>query len=192
MKIPFKSYAITTTSVLQPAVGTTISAGITASPNAQTVAVVDSSMFNAQDHIYITFPGTDAASRIEDVVVTAVGSNTITGIFTQNHTSGAFVALRARITAIFIEATDGALGDLLIFYVNPNFITAPAAFGRQAAVPAVTGKVSCLAFLKKVGAGTQPGSFSSANNFGSNPDDLCYYWVGGTATDTYLPSADQS
>lgn len=180
MKRTWKSFTVASGGTPQPIVGTLTATALLAATAPQSIQVVDSSMFRRGDFFWL-----DVGSNAERIMVTAIADGThVSGIVTKAHATGVTVALDPSFTALYVQTISGNnAAGLVIFYPDQQF-------SSQRVAPNKTGLVKAIAVLMAVTAPTQPIDFSTANNFGANPDSLGYYWIDGTTGDGYLVSVD--
>lgn len=167
----FKYFTVTS-GTTQPLVGTTLSAAITGSASAQSVAVADSSMFLVGDYVLV-------GTVTERVKITAIADGThITGVFPTSVATGANVRLYAPCTSVYVQTLDGNAGNIFI--------------GNASTITPATG-VGAICKLTKSTATNQPTEFSTGNVYGFNPENIANFWVTGDNTnDSYLPSFEQT
>ncbi|HYK90658.1 MAG TPA: hypothetical protein VE398_17935 [Acidobacteriota bacterium] len=145
---------------------TTTNSGITASVGAQTVAVASNTGFTVGDYVDV-----DNGATWEQVQITAVGSNTLTGIFRVNHASGVSVRLFALpyITGVIPPAGLGAnssttvtqlkfYGDMSgngdLNYVEYNYDATNAQITRSMTPITDGAKSAALPFVRGIKAGS--------------------------------------
>lgn len=179
MKRTFKLYSVTNPGTPQPVVGTTSTNAVFANTAPQSVLVADSFAFRSGDYAFFGVGAT--AERVQ--VLRVPDATHIQVILNKNHGAGIYVTLSLAMTAVYIQRENGGAGSLYIFYPDQQF-------SASQVPPVIAGRIKCICELKSVAVGVQPTEFSSANNFGANPDDLAYFWVDGDAADFYLPSVD--
>lgn len=178
-KRTFKQFSITSGGTPQPLVGTLTTSALIPNVLAQSIPVTDSSMFNISDIAYL-----DVGAKAEQVRVLSVPDSThIKGIVTLAHATSATVALGIPFSALYVETIPGNSAAIVIFYPDKQFSVAQVA-------PNKTGLIKAVSQLQPVSAGVPATYLSSANIFGSNPDNLAFYWVDGQTGDLYLPSVD--
>lgn len=185
----FAEFALQSSSVPQPLVGSWITAGIgaaskvpinvtlgtqTVSPNVDATAV-----FKAGEHALLVDP---AGTNVEDVAITAILSADRVTIGLQNQTNvatrfahasgvfgtGCFILPHILFNNLYVQPEDGNTGAL---YVG-NAFNMTATFRR-------------IVKLWFVGTGAQPVDFGSTMGMAGNPFDLSELWALGTSGDKY-------
>ena len=166
---PFKPYSVGTTP--QPLIGTTFTNAIIASPNAQQVAVQDSSMFLSNDQI-ICVPAAGGGPTELALQITVVNSTTISAVFTKNHNAGEYAVLDYPCQSIQVQA------------VNAHPLTNSLFIGGDNPV-VTTAAVNAIFDLYLTNYYSGPPGFTNGDNTSS------YWVVAASGTQYYLPSAVQ-
>lgn len=171
----FKNFSIVSGGNPQPLVGTTMTAAIVAGVAPQLIPVADSSMFAAGDWAYLDTPG---ASE-ERVLVLSVPDSTHINVpnVTKAHASGSLVRSGILCNSVYVQSLDGNSAALYVGN-SPSLVKATGVF--------VMKKIQFIAANGVIPDGT----FGASLGAGMNGEDLGAYWIDGTTSDKYLPSAN--
>jgi len=178
MQRSYNLRTIAVTGTAQPVVGTTLSAAAPVSSVEQSLAVVDSSIFDQGQWALL-----DISPNEERVMVLSIPDSThilVQGILQGAgcqiaHAINAIVRPSRLINALYVQPTDGNTAPMWIG-TGPGLTTAGVAAVKK---------------LLNVAANSQPPDFLSTTmpGAGANPYDLAEFWIVGTNPNTYLAAA---